>query len=148
MRSVRHSIILLIILSGCAVPAALPERITDVILGGQTVAVKEAVTPAELAQGLAGVVSLPDDKGMLFRFNDKRERSFWMKGMVISIDIIWLDGERIIGIERNVPFEEAGVLLTDLPLYTSPEPADFVLEVAAGFADRYGVGIGDTVKYR
>lgn len=148
MRNVLRNIILLIALSSCAVPGALPDRITTVAIGGKTVTVTEAITRAEITKGLAGVTDLPDDRGMLFRFDDTRVRSFWMRDMIIPIDIIWINGNRIIGIEKYVPIEDVGVPLADLPRYTSPEPADFVLEVMAGFADTYGVKAGDTVTYR
>jgi uncharacterized membrane protein (UPF0127 family) len=96
------------------------------------------------SRGLAGRDFLPEDAGMLFIFGNPDVQTFWMKGMKLPLDIIWLRDKRIVGIEKNVP-PEPGKSVWELKLYTSPEAVDKVLEIGAGLADRYGFEIGDEV---
>ncbi len=42
--------------------------------------------------GLSGRPSIDDDSGMLFEFDDESaQHCFWMKDMLFSIDIVWLN---------------------------------------------------------
>ena len=106
---------------------------------GQTVEAMISDDDAERAQGLAGVEKLTDEEGMLFLHDDREIRSYWMKGMVIPIDIIWIDGEEIVGVVEEVQVE----LSDDLTTYQSNAPSNRVLEVRAGFIREYGVRVGD-----
>ncbi len=140
------SALLIITLTGCR--KLPPGPISTVSIGGHTVKVIEASDPDAQARGLAGVVRLNDDEGMLFRFKDKADRSFWMKGMRIPIDIVWIADDTIVGIERTVQPPKGAVPDSELERYASPLPVNYVLELAAGYTDRYPVQIGDTVYYR
>ena len=68
-----------------------------------------ANTAQEREQGLAGRESLSSDKGMIFVYHQPQRPSFWMKGMRIPIDIIWIDGEKIVGFEQHLLPPEEGV---------------------------------------
>jgi uncharacterized membrane protein (UPF0127 family) len=106
----------------------------------------EALIPltAELqSQGLGGRTSLSDHQGMLWIYSQPTNVTFWMKGMTIPIDIIWLRSHEVVGIEASVPPPNPGQLT--LPTYRPNQPVDAVLEVAAGFAERYGISPGATV---
>ena len=102
-------------------------------------------TAAERNLGLGGRRELPDYQGMLFEFDHAGEHLFWMKGMLIAIDIIWLSQGRVVHIEERVP-PPANILLTDLPTYGHEVIADAVLEVAAGFSSRINLQLGDLVE--
>jgi uncharacterized membrane protein (UPF0127 family) len=80
---------------------------------------------------------------MLFTYPDRRLRTFWMRGMRFPIDIVWINADRVTGVERNVPVPEGGV-----PLYRSDGPVDRVLEVGAGWAARNEIRAGDPVVIR
>lgn len=97
------------------------------------------------SQGLSGRESLPADAGMLFVFDAPAVRTFWMKGMKFPLDIIWIQNNRIVGIEKNVP-PEPGKSVFSLKMYTSPEAVDRVLEINAGLWERYGFEVGDRVE--
>ncbi|MBP7849087.1 MAG: DUF192 domain-containing protein [Lentimicrobiaceae bacterium] len=96
----------------------------------------------EQERGLMYRHFLPPDAGMLFIFPEERYRSFWMKNTHISLDIIYLDRNFVIqSIHPNtVPFSESSV--------PSDLPAQYVLEVNAGFADMHGVTPGMRVSYK
>lgn len=64
--------------------------------------VETAETPDEMTQGLIGVESLKDNEGMFFIFDDPQTVSFHMKGMLIPIDIIFIDeGLKVISIYKG-----------------------------------------------
>jgi uncharacterized membrane protein (UPF0127 family) len=77
---------------------------------------------------------------MLFTYRTRERRAFWMKGMRFPLDIVWIDCDRVTGVERNAPVPDGG-----LPLYRSSGLVDRVLEVRAGWAARNRVGAGDAV---
>ena len=113
----------------------------SVHINGQIVRIELADTPETRSRGLSGRSELSFDEGMLFVFPEDGAYGFWMKDMQIPIDIIWMS--------------EDGVVV-DMALNVSPDtypasffpktPARYVLAVAAGFAERYSVRIGDTVE--
>ena len=84
------------------------------------------------------------DQGMLFVFEEESLRSFWMKNMLIPLDIIWLDKDkRIVYIEENVPPCKED----PCPTYTSQIPAMFVLELKAGSVERRKLKILDRLDF-
>lgn len=99
----------------------------------------EVVDTAEkIEQGLAGRKELSEERGMLFAMPKDDFQRFWMKRMQFAIDIIWIEGDRIIGCEKNISPQ-------DERIFTSPSAAGLVLEVPEGFCDRYGVEVNDQV---
>jgi uncharacterized membrane protein (UPF0127 family) len=119
------------------------EDLTIVGADGKAHAFKVEIADdeAEREHGLMNRPSMPRDHGMLFEFQDKRERSFWMRNTFIPLDIIYLDETgRIVSIQANaIPFNE-----TPLPSYGS---ATGVLEINGGLADELGIKQGDTVRH-
>ncbi|MDQ3561731.1 MAG: DUF192 domain-containing protein [Thermoproteota archaeon] len=94
----------------------------------------------EFPRGLMFRNHLPWNAGMLFAFNEEEPQTFWMKNTLIPLDMIFVDSSsKIIDIKENVPPCEQ----EECPNYTSREPAQFVLEVNAGFVQEKGVKIGD-----
>jgi uncharacterized membrane protein (UPF0127 family) len=63
-----------------------------------------------------------------------------MKNTLIPLDMIFVDSSsKIIDIKENVP----PCKQEECPSYPSREPAQYVLEVNAGFVQEKGVKIGD-----
>ena len=94
----------------------------------------------EFARGLMFRKHLPWNAGMLFAFDDEEIRRFWMKNTLIPLDMIFVDSSsKIIDIKENVP----PCKQEECPTYPSKEPAQYVLEVNAGFVQEKGVKIGD-----
>ena len=102
----------------------------------------EAVsTPERLYLGLSYRRELPEGRGMLFFMPETEVQTFCMRGMHFPLDLIWIVDGRVAGLTLNVPPTFPG----DLP---SPVPVNYVLEVPGGFADRYGIKVGDRVKWK
>lgn len=111
-------------------------------IGKNVIEVEVAATPTAQFKGLSWRKSLEENKGMLFVFGSPSFYAFWMKDMMFPIDIIWIAGDEIVDISRNLPPARENFM----PTYTPAEPANYVLEVNAGWADRHGIKIGDKVK--
>lgn len=98
-----------------------------------TIAVEVADNEEERMLGLMYRDSLPGMSGMLFMFENEEVQSFWMKNTRFSLDIIFINAERrIVSISKGTkPYSLASV--------SSAGPAMFVVEVPAGFSERYGI---------
>mgnify|MGYP001558849798 FL=1 len=125
-----------------AVPP-LPPR-TAVVIRGETFRVELAANPAARERGLMGREHLGPDEGLLFVFETPERHAFWMKGMLIPVDIVWIAGDTVVGVvERAVP--EGDLPDSARTLYFPPVPVDRVLEIAAGRAQEAGIRVGDGV---
>lgn len=94
----------------------------------------------EFARGLMFRKHLPWNAGMLFAFDDEGTRRFWMKNTLIPLDMVFFDSSsKIIDIKENVP----PCKQEECPTYPSKEPAQYVLEVNAGFVQEKGIKLGD-----
>ncbi|MEK7636990.1 MAG: DUF192 domain-containing protein [Patescibacteria group bacterium] len=95
--------------------------------------------------GLAGRTQLTDVEGMLWIFDPPQRPSFWMKGMIIPLDFVWLNSGRIVDLTSDVspPIDPSS---TNMPIIEPIVPVDRVLEVAAGFASRHGLRVGDEAR--
>ncbi len=94
-----------------------------------------ADTPQAREQGLSDRPSLRTDHGMLFVFPKPDRYTFWMPRMQFDLDIVWLNGSRIVDVVR-LP---APTLVQEVPArHTPAEPADRVLELVAGQAAVHG----------
>lgn len=101
-----------------------------------------AITSAEQAKGLSGCAALELGQGMYFPFAEKKEAVFWMKDMIMSIDIIWITDSRVVGIEHSVPPPSDNNLIK----YYAPGEVDAVLEIGAGHAAELGITKGASVR--
>jgi len=94
------------------------------------------------ARGLSGTTMLSPDEGMLFVFDTDGLHSFWMKEMLIPIDILWTDAN------SSVVHIEHAVSPDSFPqTFTPPLPARYVLEVPAGFATEHGIEVGSKLEF-
>jgi len=125
-----------------ALCSACASEQPSVTLNGSSYTVDIADTDATRTRGLMFVDSMADDHGMLFVFPDARPRSFWMKNTLIPLDIIYFDSDlRLVSVSRNArPCKTARC-----GNYPSKGPAQYVLELNAGQADRLQLKPGDTL---
>ena len=131
-------------------PILSPAGLTvhQVRLGQAIVQAEVADTPARRQKGLSGHAPLTQDQGMLFVFPAPARQSFWMIDMTFPLDMIWIGADKkVAGITANIPAPSPGTLPQDLPLYQSPEPAQYVLEVNAGWAEKQGIKLGDQAEW-
>ncbi len=118
--------------------------LTITTLEGNEVAqinIEIAETNYETETGLMYRESMEDNQGMLFIFDEIKERFFYMKNTNIPLDIIYIDKDKNIATiaENAEPLNEES-----LP---SEVPVKYVLEVNAGLAKRLGLQKGDKVSW-
>ncbi len=119
---------------------------SELTIGEVKISVEIADDEKERKKGLGEKESLGQKEGMLFIFPEASSNIvFWMKDMKFPIDIIWINGNKIIKIDKNVQ-PEPGVSENNLKRYYPENPANFVLEVNAGFTDRNSISPGDEVQ--
>ena len=85
---------------------------------------------------------MDESQGMLFIFDTEELQAFWMKNTILPLDIIYVNAKmEIVSIQKNAePFSEKS-----LP---SIKPAQYVVEVNAGYCERHGVKEGDKIAWR
>lgn len=123
-------------------PAGEAPPRAHVSVGVHRIDAEIADTPERQRRGLSGRPSLAPGEGMLFTYAEPAPRGFWMPDMHFDIDIVWIRDGRVVHIESRVPHAVSGAL----PTYRPEAPADRVLEVAAGTAERLGWRVGDPVR--
>jgi hypothetical protein len=106
-----------------------------------TIDIEIADDEAKREQGLMYRQSMDENQGMLFIFDESSPRYFWMKNTYISLDIIYIDENfKIVSIQKTaLPRSEES-----LP---SEKPAKYVVEVNAGFTDKYKIKKGDKISF-
>lgn len=127
---------------------SLPRVKVEIKIGQAKVLAEVASTPESQARGLSGRVNLGRNEGMWFPFPAGKAPAFWMREMLMPIDIIWVRQGRVVAISGQVPPPAPNTPLRYLPLYASPVPADAVLEVNAGFVKINRVTNGTAVSVR
>lgn len=121
---------------------------SQIIINGHTFFVEVAADSATQKKGLSVRDNLAQDRGMLFNYPAKSILSFWMLDMKFNIDLLWVNDDKVIGIEKNMPAPLAGTEDKDLLIYSSPEPVNRVLEINSGLVDQYGLKVGDSLEYK
>ena len=101
-----------------------------------------ALNQQERERGLMQQPHLAENQGMLFVYSKQTNQDMWMKNMLISLDVLFLDQTgRIVS------------LLIDLPpcqrepckIYASHSQFTYMLEVHAGFVNKHHVEIGQMI---
>jgi uncharacterized protein len=119
-----------------------PMETSQIRIGSDVITVEVARSPEERAMGLMGRSEIADDAGMLFVFEEPRRASFWMRGMLIPIDMVFLRDREVISVIADVP----PCSEDPCPTYGPDVPVDAVLELAAGRAATLGVTPGLTIS--
>ena len=110
-------------------------------LGDKSISVELARTPNERERGLMDRESLPQNSGMLFVFPIAASHTFWNQRTLIPLDLIWIHGDKVVGVSQLPRVQDRGIVEV-----SSPEPADLVLEVNAGWAHENNVGAGTAFR--
>ncbi len=119
---------------------------TVVIDGRVQYNVEVAESAAAKAKGLSYRDSLAPDAGMLFVFSEPEIRYFWMNGMRIPLDVLWIRDGVVVGLQENIPHPAANN--GETARFQSPEPADMVLEIRAGEIAQQGIKAGDSIELK
>ncbi len=119
---------------------------TYVMINNAKIKIEIADNSTKRAKGLGGRVSLASDSGMLFSFPQAGSYPFWMKGMKFPIDIIWINGVKIVDLIKEAAPPTPGAKDQEIPIYLSNQPFDKVLEVNSGFAGNHQIKVGDQIQ--
>lgn len=115
------------------------ERLTKMTIGETVITVGVVDDEEERYQGLSGIESLADDRGLLFVFETAGQHTFVMRGMKFDLDFIFINDNQVVDLAKNVAFEYQGEVKGAVDY-------DQVLEVKAGFVDLHKIEIGEGVK--
>jgi uncharacterized membrane protein (UPF0127 family) len=92
-------------------------------------------------RGLSGRKNMSEDQGMLFVFEKSGRHCMWMKEMLFSLDIVWLDSDKkIVHIEKNVAPE------TYPKTFCPVNNAKYVIELNKGVADLAELKLGQQLN--
>jgi len=116
----------------------------EVSINNETFKVEVADSDKEQQIGLSEKRKLNENQGMLFVFKKADYYSFWMKNMKFPIDIIYINGNRVITVVSNapIPADANG----NLEVYQPKGQSDKVLEINAGLAEKYNIKEGSTIN--
>jgi len=109
---------------------------------GETAAfeVEIADTPERRARGLMFRTDLPEDRGMLFVFNETRQVSFWMQNTPLPLDLVFIGEDGVvIDVPPGEPFSTASI--------DPGEASRFVLELHEGTAEKVGMAAGTRLNH-
>ena len=94
-----------------------------------------ADSDSERQRGLMYRKELPEREGMIFIFPDTKSHAFWMKETYVSLDIIFLKDNVVVGLEQGVP------VLSEKRVKVDAESKE-VIELKAGQAAAQGIVAG------
>ena len=106
-----------------------------------------AETASQRQRGLMGRENLPDEQGMLFRFENEQSASnaFWMYNTLIPLDIAFIDANgRIVAINTMPSCESSSP--SECPSYPAGAAYHSALEVNGGYFAERGISVGDCVS--
>lgn len=101
---------------------------------------KVVFSETDIQQGMMNKVFDETFNGMFFMVNDG-EHCFWMKNCIIPLDIIFIQDDEIVNIYHNC----YPCINDDCKNYCSY--GNYVLEIDGGSCKRFGINVGDLVKY-
>jgi uncharacterized protein len=111
-------------------------------LGQLTVNLEVAQTPEQQSLGLMYRRELADDRGMLFPFSPSRFTRFWMKNVILNLDMVFYHKGKVIYIAHDVPPCQTEPCAT----YGPNGPVDGVIELRGGRAKAIGIQVGDLIR--
>ncbi len=124
------------------------SKINKICIGDKTCYnIEIADSDEEKTTGLSGVEFLNESDGMLFVFDEETIPRFWTLDMKFSIDVVWINKEKVvIGIERSlIPCN--GTKSFDCEIFYPKVPIKYVLEVNSNSTIRHNINYGDLVIF-
>ena len=98
-------------------------------------------TAEERSRGLMFRQTMSDEWGMLFIYPSQKKLTFWMKNTYIPLDMVFISSDHHV----------VGVVHDAVPHTTESRQVEgesqYVLELNAGLANRYGIKAGDKVVF-
>ena len=137
-------------------PVSLHESVqpdsVELLIGESQYNLELADTPYKISKGLSGRYKIPQKTGMLFVMPEETRQDFWMRGCLTNMDALFINEDgKIVNMHRMIAetprhrLESQEQYENRLRLYSSEEPAKYVIEIPAGDITRLGLSIGETV---
>ncbi len=116
-------------------------------LKGKKFTAEVAVTQQEKAKGLMERAHLPQDRCMVFLYDQDDYHPIWMKNCLIALDVAWLDAQgKVVEFLEKVP--PCSPMLGDgCPTYGGTVPGRYFVEFASGTFKRIGLKKGDVMTW-
>jgi hypothetical protein len=122
------------------------ESISISLPHGETIRAEVLMRKTDKMRGMMFRDALPPDRGMLFIYGAQAKNAFWTYQVKIPLDIIWLDRQKnIVEISPNTP--PCTTNASQCPFYGGNALSTYVLEMSGGMAARYGLKVGDSVRF-
>jgi len=145
---VRLTLVVLVLmgLAGCGASAESSgdQSTQSVQIDGRTFELELALTPEKRYEGLSGREHIDRRGGMLFAFPEAKIQTFVMRGCLVPIDLIYLDGSGRVVRTHQMTVEEDQSSLTQ---YSSTYPAWFAIELKGGMLDKLDIERGDRIAF-
>ena len=107
------------------------------------ISIEIASSKAQRELGLMHRTSLGEKQGMLFVFPNQAPRGVWMKNTLLPLDVLFLSADgRIVSMFDNLqpcPNDPC-------PIYNSPTPATYMLELNAHFIQNHHLKAGQQLR--
>lgn len=142
MEKLFFSTLIFIFLTGCS-----SYRVSTVTLpDGFKVQARVADTPAKQEKGLMFVTDLPENRGMLFVFDNEQDLLFWMKNTLIDLDMVFIGADKkVTSVAQQVP--HSYTYTPDYEVATAAGTGQYVLELRAQTAAQHGVVPGAALQF-
>jgi uncharacterized protein len=115
-------------------------RTVNLVVGGVPLKAEVAEDEQSREMGLMFRDSLPEDRAMLFIFDQPHQASFWMKNTKIPLSIAFLENDHVISEEKSMrPYDETLI-------QSRSDKVRYAIEVNAGWFDRHQVKPGSKVE--
>ena len=139
----------LLAIAGCGPkPSTLEDfQLRSVTLpGGQVIKVEMMVDKLDVMRGMMFRPSLAPDRGMLFVYIVPDHHFHWMYQTLIPLDMIWLDSNRnIVEIVENA--QPCKTQASKCEQYGGKQLSSYVLEIGGGLAGKYGLQLGQAIRW-
>ncbi len=117
------------------------------VLNGRSLRLEVAADAGTLKKGLSNRPILSRDTGMLFILPEESTWTFWMKDVLIPLDVLFLSSDREI-VDIQTMQAQPTAKDDELRLYQSRAPALYAIEMNAGLATEMGLATGMKVEFR
>lgn len=137
------------LLAGCGEKASTSDDLNTIDLtlpDGNVIRVETMIDPKDLVRGMMFRTAMQPGHGMLFFYREPGKYGEWMYQKLIPLDMIWLDSNRqIVEIVPDAP--PCKTQASKCPVYGGNQTAKYRLELAGGMARKYGLQVGQTVRF-
>lgn len=110
-------------------------------LGRRNIPLSVQVAQSEVERNLGLMYRdfMPENEGMLFRFDTAQKLCFWMKNTHLPLSLAYLDTQgRVVALMDMQPYT--------LTPHCAPVPAAYAVEVNQGWFKRHHIRVGDVVR--